>query len=85
MTDPTIVIQKLLYEHPLYEAVAEGEKEIRVLVIGGGTYSQRFLDLCLQSGQMDGVSSMLRRFRMSRRRSGKTISVSARRWRNLSM
>ena len=56
VTDPTIVIQKLLYEHPLYEAVAEGEKEIRVLVIGGGTYSQRFLDLCLQSGQMDGVS-----------------------------
>lgn len=56
VTDPTIVIQKLLYEHPLYEAVTEGEKEIRVLVIGGGTYSQRFLDLCLQSGQMDGVS-----------------------------
>ncbi len=52
LTDPTIVIQKLLYEHPLYDAVCDGEKDLNILVIGSGTYGQRFIDICMQSGQM---------------------------------
>lgn len=52
ITEPTIVIQKLLYEHPLYEAVAADVEDVNVLVIGSGTYGQKFIDICLQSGQM---------------------------------
>lgn len=56
VSDPTIVIQKLLYEYPLYEAVADDVKDINVLVIDSGIYGQRFIDICLQSGQMYGVN-----------------------------
>ena len=55
LSEPTVVIQKLLYEHPLYESVATGAAHINVLVIGSGTYGQRFIDVCLQAGQMSGV------------------------------
>lgn len=51
---PGIVIQKMLYDHPLYEALRPGERKIDVLVIGSGTYGQKFIDLCLQAGQMKG-------------------------------
>ncbi|MDO4322181.1 MAG: DUF1887 family CARF protein [Lachnospiraceae bacterium] len=54
--DPVIVMQKLLYEHPLYEALPEDAKAIHVLVAGSGPYRQKFIDLCLQAGQMKGVS-----------------------------
>lgn len=56
LSEPTIVIQKLLYEHPLYETIKEKAEDINVLVIGAGTYSQKFIDICLQSGQMSGVN-----------------------------
>lgn len=56
INSPEIVIQKMLYDHPLYEALAPGQKEINVLVIGSGTYGQKFLDLCLQAGQMKGYT-----------------------------
>lgn len=52
LSDPTLVIQKLLYEHPLYESVSDGTKEINVLVLGAGTYGQKFIDICLQAGQI---------------------------------
>ena len=63
VTDPTIVIQKLLYEHPLYEAVAEGGK-------GDPCTGDRRRNLQpalfwisgLQSGQMDGVSLLVAAF-----------------------
>ncbi len=45
-------LQYHLYEHPLYECSKEGEKEINVLVIGFGNYGQKFMDLCLQAGQI---------------------------------
>ncbi|MCD7981995.1 MAG: DUF1887 family CARF protein [Clostridiales bacterium] len=85
--DPGIVIRKLLYEHPLYEALEQScpvrersasmssvaqqerpdrscpvreraaeEVPIHVLVVGAGTYGQKFIDLCLQAGQMKGYS-----------------------------
>ncbi len=53
--DSKIAIQKLLYEHPLYDAVESSAKEINVLVIGPGTYGQKFIDICLQAGQISGV------------------------------
>lgn len=56
LSEPTIVIQKLLYEHPLYETVSDQAKDINVLVIGSGTYGQKFIDVCLQSGQMSGIN-----------------------------
>jgi len=55
LSEPTAVIQRLLYEHPLYETVAEQAEDINVLVIGSGTYGQKFIDVCLQAGQMSGI------------------------------
>ena len=47
----SITLQKLLYDYPLYET-ADKDKNINVLVIGCGGYSQKFIDTCLQAGQM---------------------------------
>lgn len=55
LTDPAIVIQKLLYQHPLYESVDDDVTDVNVLVIGSGTYGQKFIDICLQAGQMSGI------------------------------
>ena len=55
ITDPVIVMQRLLYAHPLYGALGDDETELRALVIGSGTYGQRFIDLCLQAGQLQGL------------------------------
>lgn len=43
-----------LYDHPLYEAAGHNEKDLNVLVIGFGSYGQKFLDLSLQFGQIVG-------------------------------
>ncbi len=56
VSDPGIVIQKLLYEHPLYEAFPEKTGDLNVLVIGAGSYGQKFIDTALVSGQMSGVN-----------------------------
>ncbi|MCD8021740.1 MAG: hypothetical protein LUF30_01695, partial [Lachnospiraceae bacterium] len=40
--DTGIVMQKLLYRYPVQE---------HVLVVGAGTYGQKFIDQCLQAGQ----------------------------------
>lgn len=47
-----LVIQYHLYAHPLYQCVQSTEETINVLVIGFGNYGQKFLDVCLQSGQI---------------------------------
>lgn len=52
LSEPTAAIQKLLYEHPLYEAAREDAKDIHVLAIGSEIYVQKFIDLCMQVGQM---------------------------------
>lgn len=49
---PGAVMQDLLYRHPLDAGLAAGEREIRVLAVGAGTYGQKFIDICLQAGQM---------------------------------
>lgn len=56
INSPDIVIQKMLYDHPLYEALTPESSQINVLVIGSGTYGQKFMDRCLQAGQMKGYS-----------------------------
>lgn len=52
LADPRIAIQKLLYEHPLYQTVDPKAQELNVLLLGAGSYGQTFLDCCLQVGQM---------------------------------
>ncbi len=47
-----LAIQYHLYAHPLYLCSPEGEEQLNVLVVGFGNYGQKFLDVCLQSGQL---------------------------------
>ena len=51
--DPTAVIHDLLFRHPLDKNRQPGEP-LRVLVLGAGTYGQKFIDICLQAGQLPG-------------------------------
>ncbi|MCD7708764.1 MAG: hypothetical protein LUI02_02690, partial [Clostridiales bacterium] len=51
-----LAIQYHLYEHPLYQCCADGKGMLRVIVIGFGNYGQKFLDACLQDGQIRGMS-----------------------------
>ncbi len=48
--NPFIAIQYHLYEHPLYKYSKKGD--INVIIIGFGNYGQKFLDACLQNGQI---------------------------------
>ena len=47
-----LAIQYHLYERPLYLCSREEEDRINVLIIGFGNYGQKFLEACLQNGQM---------------------------------
>lgn len=47
-----LAIQYHLYEHPLYQCSSDTEEAINVLIIGFGNYGQKFLDACLQNGQI---------------------------------
>ena len=47
-----LAIQYHLYEHPIYQCSSAEEETINVLVIGFGNYGQKFLDVCLQNGQL---------------------------------
>ncbi len=49
-----LAIQYHLYAHPLYQCCPSSEEAINVLVIGFGNYGQKFLDACLQNGQIRG-------------------------------
>lgn len=48
----TLAIQYHLYQYPLYQWLDEKENIINILVIGFGNYGQKFLDICLQAGQI---------------------------------
>ena len=52
--DPETVIRDLLFRYPLDKGLQPDERQIRVLVAGAGTYGQKFMDICLQAGQMLG-------------------------------
>ncbi len=45
-------VQRLLFEYPLYEYTTNGE--IKVLVLGAGTYAQRFIDTAFAVAQNNG-------------------------------
>lgn len=45
-------LQKHIYAHPFYNWCGENTKNMDVLVIGDGLYASKFVDLCLQTGQM---------------------------------
>ena len=47
-----LAIKYHLFDTPLYETEEEKEKELNVLMLGLGGYGQKFLDICLQAGQM---------------------------------
>jgi len=50
--NPTAIMQNLLYKFPILDFVPEGSKNMNVLVLGAGTYAQKFIDICLQAGQI---------------------------------
>jgi len=50
----SLAIQYHLYEQPLYQFIPADATDINVLIVGFGNYGQKFLDACLQAGQMRG-------------------------------
>lgn len=50
----SLAIQYHLYEQPLYQDVPADAADINILIAGFGNYGQKFLDACLQAGQMRG-------------------------------
>ena len=51
-----LAIQYHLYEHPLYVHLTPDRKTLRICIIGFDNYAQKFLDACLQTGQMRSAS-----------------------------
>ena len=49
--DPTAVLHDLLFRYPL-DRNGPSSGDLRVLVLGAGTYGQKFIDICLQAGQL---------------------------------
>lgn len=47
-----LAIQYHLYKHPLYRFLSAEDESLNVLVVGFGNYGQKFLDICLQIGQV---------------------------------
>lgn len=47
-----LALQYHLYEHPLYQFVEPSASYLNVMVFGFGYNGQKFLDICLQVGQM---------------------------------
>ena len=45
-------IQYHLYQHPLYQHSPVDDEALNVLVVGFGNYGQKFMDACLQDGQI---------------------------------
>ena len=50
-TAKLMVMQYHLYKHTLYEKL-DSSNDMNVLVWGFNTYAQKFLDACLQAGQI---------------------------------
>lgn len=45
-------IQYHLYQHPLYQCSPSSDEALNVLIVGCGNYGQKFMDACLQNGQI---------------------------------
>ncbi len=50
--DGKLAIQYHLYQHPLYRFLSKEDESLNVLVVGFGNYGRKFLDICLQIGQV---------------------------------
>ncbi len=55
MVDPYTAILYDLYQNPLYRYMDPEKRELKILVIGFNAYGQKFMDACLQMGQMKDV------------------------------
>lgn len=53
MENATAVMQNLLYDKPLFDWTKE-PSNIKILTLGAGVYAQKFIDLCLEVGQIPG-------------------------------
>ena len=58
--DPTAVIQKLLYNYPLYTCLTYDKTDMDILVIGDNDFSRLFVDNALQAAQMNDRSLNIR-------------------------
>lgn len=54
-TGATGAIQRLLLEKPLYH-YGNGAEEMHILVLGAGTYAQKFIDIAFEVSQIKGCS-----------------------------
>ncbi len=50
----SMVLINHLYEVPFYRSLDKSMEDINILVVGLGNYGQKFIDICLQAGQMIG-------------------------------
>ena len=53
MNTNMLAAQMLLYNRPLYKYIGKDEVDMNVLVLGWNEFSERFVDQCLQAGQMN--------------------------------
>ena len=53
MENAVAVMQNLLYDKPLFDWTKE-PSNIKILTLGAGVYAQKFIDLCLEVGQIPG-------------------------------
>lgn len=53
MDSNMLAAQMLLYNRPLYKYIGRDEVDMNVLVLGWNEFSEKFVDQCLQAGQMD--------------------------------
>lgn len=51
----SLALMYTLYEHPLYRHLRSDETTLNVLIAGFRNYGQKFIDACLQIGQMRGA------------------------------
>lgn len=51
ISDPTIILQDLLYKTPLFDFQKNSEN-VNIITIGAGTFAQKFIDQALQAAQV---------------------------------
>ena len=57
VSSPTIIIQDLLYKKPIL-TLKKNSQDINIIVIGAGTFAQKFMDQALQAVQVPFIDDM---------------------------
>ena len=57
ISDPTIILQDLLYKTPLFDWYNNTENVLNIITIGSGTFAQKFIDQALQAAQVPFIDS----------------------------